>query len=460
MIDALISFLQTILWGPPMLILFLFTGLYFTIRTKGFQLFHIPTWFSKTLLETFRSNQKSHDKSSVTPFQALCTSLAATVGTGNIVGVATAIVIGGPGAIFWMWISAILGMMTSFAEKYLGVRYRYQSLDGTWIGGPMVYLERGVHSPFLAHLFSIFCIIVSFGMGNMVQGNTISEALSYSFHIPTNITGICLLVLMAIIIMGGIKRIVRITEYLVPFMSLFYIALGLFVIGAHIDQVLPSLHLICKSAFTPCSIGGGAVGYGVLSSMRMGISRGVFSNEAGLGSSVMIHSASSNNDPTIQGMWGICEVFIDTILLCTITALVILTSGFYDVSSYLFSMNQKKEVLSGASLTSASFSTVLPYGEILLSCSILLFAFATIIGWSYFGEKATVYLLGKKWIPVYRVLYVMATYWGCTMSLNLVWAISDIFNALMALPNLYALWILRKEVILKHTHGVQTKKMP
>lgn len=433
-------------WGPIMLFSFLLIGLIFSLRSHFFQLFHMKYWLQCTLGNALKGANGNESSDSITPFQALCTALAATVGTGNIAGVATAITLGGPGSVFWMWLSAFFGMMTSFAEKALGMQYRYKNTDGEWIGGPMVYIEKGLHSKVLAHLFCIFCVFASFGMGNMVQVNTISNCMENTFRFVPYKTGLLLVLLVSLVILGGIKRIASISEKIVPFMSVLYILGGLFVILYHYKQIPSAVVSIFSEAFSFHSVGSGILGYHVLQSMKIGISRGVFSNEAGLGSSVLVHVKADNSSPTTQGMWGICEVFIDTLVICTITALVILTSGVYDMEQYLSDMAHGVGILTGAPLTSAAFCTVFPHGDIFLTCSIILFTFATILGWCFFGECAITYLFGKKAILPYKMIFLCFLFVGSIASFEFVWSISDTFNGLMAIPNLIALAFLSRKV--------------
>lgn len=313
-------------WGPVMLIFFLLVGFQFTIRTGFFQIRKIKLWINTTILACFRNRSvlKTEDEKAISQFQSLCTALAATIGTGNIAGVATAIVTGGPGAVFWMWLSAFFGMMTNFSENVLGIKYRYKNKKGDWIGGAMVYMERGLHCKWLAVVFSCFCVLASFGIGNLSQANSIASGLHTSFYLSTKVTGVIIALCVALVIMGGIKRIASITEKIVPFMALIYIVGALIVIGYHIANVPSAFAMIFQEAFQIKAAGGGVLGYGIMLAMRQGIARGVFSNEAGLGSSVMVHSASDVKEPVVQGMWGIFEVFADTLVVCTITALSII----------------------------------------------------------------------------------------------------------------------------------------
>ncbi len=438
-------------WGPAMLFCFLAVGLWFTVGTGFFQLTQFRRWMRCTILACFRDRSvtKTSDSHSISQFQSLCTVLAATTGTGNIAGIAAAITVGGPGAVFWMWLSSLLGMMTSYAENVLGIRYRYRNQNGEWEGGAMVYMERGLRCRWLALLFALFCMLASFGVGNMAQANSIAAALQASFHIPPVLTAVATALLLGIVVMGGIQRIARVTEKVVPFMSLFYIAGTLAVIISHIHALPAVLGTIFKEAFRLRAGLGGVAGYGMMTAMRTGISRGVFTNEAGLGSSVIVHAASDVKEPAVQGMWGIFEVFIDTIVVCTLTALAILTSGVYDQSLYAGALGSAAFDLlpNGAALTGEAFATVFgSFGGSFVSISVTLFAFSTLIGWSYYGEKAAVYLFGKKVSAPYQVLFSVVSALGCLAGLQLVWDLSDTFNGLMAIPNLAALCLLNRQV--------------
>lgn len=441
--------LNNFIWGPVMLVFFLSVGLMFTVRTRFFQIRKIKLWLSHTLLACFRNKNvlKTKDKHSISQFQSLCTALAGTIGTGNIAGVATAIASGGPGAVFWMWLSAFLGTMTNFAEKTLGIKYRYKNEKNEWIGGAMVYIEKGLHCKWLAVLFSVFCIFASFGIGNMTQANSIASGLHTSFGIPPMATGVVLMFLIAMVIIGGIKRIAAVTEKFVPFMALFYICGGLIVILANAGRIPAAFEQIFAEAFKFRAVGGGVLGYGIATAMKTGISRGVFSNEAGLGSSVMVHSASDVKEPVDQGMWGIFEVFADTIVVCTITALTILTSGVYDLETYSNAVVEGSKVVTGVELTSSAFHSVIPFGGPFVSISIMMFAFSTLLGWSYYGERAVEYLFGIRAIFAYKIIFVGMILVGCVTSLEMVWDIADTFNGFMAVPNLIALTLLSGEVI-------------
>lgn len=445
--------LNDFIWGPVMLALFLLVGLMFTIRTKVFQLSHIREWLDVTFLQIFRKDNKvlrTNDKHSISQFQSLCTALAATIGVGNISGVAVALALGGPGAIFWMWLSAFLGMMTNYAENTLGIKYRYKNEKGSWIGGAMIYIEKGLGWKWLAVIFSVFCACASFGIGNMSQGNEIANGLKNSFGIPSWITAVVLMILAGLVIIGGIKRIASVAEKIVPFMAITYILGSLIVIGVNITSLPGAFASIFQNAFNFSSMGGGVAGFTVMVAMRRGISRGVFSNEAGLGSSVMVHSASDVKEPVIQGMWGIFEVFADTLIVCTMTALTILTSGVYDYQEYAayVGMDLPEHLKSGVALTSAAFESVFgSLGGKFISIAVMLFAFTTILGWSYYGERAIEYLFGLKALPVYKVIFIAIIFVGCNASLKLVVDISDTFNGFMALPNLIAVTLLSGQVV-------------
>lgn len=448
--------LNEFIWGPYMLVFFLLVGLMFTIRTDFFQIIHVKDWLDITILSVFKKDTKSrktNDKHSISQFQSLCTALAATIGVGNISGVAVALTLGGPGAIFWMWLSAFLGMMTNFAEKTLGIKYRYKNEKGNWIGGAMVYIEKGLGWKWLACIFSVFCILASFGIGNMAQGNEIANGLNNSFGIPTWVTGLVVMGIAAMVILGGIKRIAAVAEKVVPFMAIVYIIGALIVIGSNVTAIPDAFAMIFNNAFNLPSMGGGVAGFTVMIAMKQGISRGIFSNEAGLGSSVMVHATADVKEPVEQGMWAIFEVFTDTIVVCTMTALTILCSGVYDFAAYQqCAINDidlaDAGLLSGVALTSAAFESVLgPFGNKFISIAIMLFAFTTILGWSYYGERAVEYLFGLKAVPVYKIIFILMLFVGCNASLELVIDISDTFNGFMALPNLIALTLLSKQVI-------------
>ena len=431
-------------WGVPMLVLLVGTGILMTLLTKFFQLSHIGHWMKNTIGGIFKDKSvtkhtEKHDHQ-ISQFQSLCTALAATIGTGNIVGVASALVSGGPGAIFWMWIVAFFGMMTNYSENVLGIFYRRKNANGEWSGGPMYYLKDGLGSKkgckaigaILAVLFAVFCLLASFGIGNMSQINSIAENMNAAFSIPKLITGIALMVIAALVVVGGIKRIASVAEKLVPFMAIVYVLGAIVVFVVNIDQAGAVFGAIMKGAFGLRAVGGGIVGAGVKQALTWGMKRGVFSNEAGLGSSVMVHSNSNVKEPVRQGMWGIFEVFADTIVVCTLTGFAVLSSGLIDLNTGAVLSTQ-----SGSALVGEAFSTVFGgIGQSFIAVAILLFAFTTCLGWSHYGTKAFEYLFGTKSTIVYRVIFVVFILCGATMKLDLAWDLSDTFNGLMAIPNL------------------------
>ena len=551
-------------WGIPMLILIISTGIFMTIRTGFFQITKIKYWFGSTFLAIFKKKSvtKTNEKTAISQFQALATALAATIGTGNIAGVATAIVIGGPGAVFWMWVSAFFGMMTNFSEKVLGIYFRKKNSSGEWAGGPMYYIEEGLKNKKgigkiakpLSVLFSIFCVLASFGIGNMTQVNSISSAMSANFNIPAIVTGIVLAVIAGLIIIGGIKRIASVTEKLVPFMALFYIIGCLIIFVSNYKQIPYVFSSIFSSAFRFDAVAGGVGGYIIMRAATMGFKRGIFSNESGLGSSVIVHSSSDVKEPVIQGMWGIFEVFFDTIIVCTLTAFVILSSpadtqsfdtvinnvsteaqyfivpeadeNYADGEEKLIDMNYtavykvapknaavgtyyeqnaktiygqeltirllnpdqakgdddfvfvnvmtiqgvqgkntdgtlmvdengnpvitsvKIEPVNGVPLVTYAFS--LRFGKaagMILAVAILLFAFSTVLAWSFYGTKALEYLFGGKAVTVYKIIFIPFIIIGCTLNLSLAWDIADTLNGLMAIPNLIGVLLLSPIVV-------------
>ena len=439
-IEAVNKVINDFVWGPPMLALLIFTGIYLTVRTRFFQVTYFRHVLDNTIFAIFRDKKvvRTKDKKAISQFQALSTALAATVGTGNIAGVATAIVAGGPGAVFWMWVSAFFGMMTVYSENVLGIYYRVKNEKGEWAGGPMMYLERGLHQKWLAVIFSIFCLGASFGIGNIAQINSISTALHTSLHIPYAVTGIVVAAVIAFVILGGLKRIASVTEKFVPFMAFFYIIGALVSIVMNYQNIGSAFGMIFTEAFNLQAIGGGVLGTVMANAIRYGLARGVFSNEAGLGSSVMVHSSSDVKEPVRQGIWGIFEVFFDTIVICTLTALTILTSDVYSSGSGL----------TGAALTMSAFTENFgAFGGVFTSIAILLFAFSTILGWSFYGQRAAEYLGGLKFVPIYKVIFVIVVFIGAMSSVQVVWDISDTLNGLMALPNLIGVLCLSPVVI-------------
>ncbi|MCH5324310.1 MAG: alanine:cation symporter family protein [Eubacterium sp.] len=445
------------IWVRVGLFLLIGTGILVTCCTKFFQITHIGHWLKETIGSVFRrgsSATKKTDKKTISQFQALCTALAATLGTGNIAGVAAAIVIGGPGAVFWMWIAAFFGMMTNFSENVLGIYFRRRNKDGEWSGGAMYYLTDGLGrkkyckgiSRVLAVLFSIFVILASFGIGNMGQINKITLNLESAFFsnvslgeiagIPVIniIIGVVLMILAGLIILGGLQRIASFAEKIVPFMAITYVLGAIIVFCVHINTVGDMFAAIFRFAFGIEAVAGGAAGVVISKVVTEGFKRGVFSNEAGLGSSVMVHSSSNVREPVKQGMWGIFEVFMDTIVVCTITAIVVLSSGYIDLETGLAA-----EGTNDATLVSQAFGNVFGIGgEIFIAVAMLMFAFTTVLGWSHYGSKAVEYLFGPKAIKVYKVIFVLMIISGAVMTSSLAWDISDTFNGFMMVPNLIA----------------------
>lgn len=447
-------------WGVPMLVLLVGTGILMTVLTKFFQLSHIGHWFKNTVGGIFNDKHVTKhteaDDQSISQFQSLCTALAATIGTGNIVGVASALVAGGPGAIFWMWVVAFFGMMTNYSENVLGIYYRRRNSKGEWSGGAMYYLKDGLGSykgcrqigAVLATLFSAFCLLASFGIGNMSQVNSIAANMTSAFSIPATVTGIVLVLVGALVIVGGLKRIASVTEKLVPFMAIAYVLGALVIFFANINHVDAVFTAIFKGAFGLKAVGGGIVGSGVKLALTWGMKRGVFSNEAGLGSSVMVHSSSNVKEPVRQGMWGIFEVFADTMVVCTLTAFAVLSSGLIDLNTGVVLVDA-----SGSALVGQAFATVFgTFGPAFIAIAILLFAFSTVLGWSHYGSKAWEYLFGTKSTIIYKVAFVLMIFIGCTMNLGLAWDLSDTFNGLMAIPNLIGV-IALSPVVVKITRN-------
>ena len=434
-----------VVWGVPALVLLAFVGVLMTLLTKVFQVSHFGHWMKKTIGAVFKDKHvTSHTKDkSISQFQSLCTALAATVGTGNIVGVSGAILMGGPGAVFWMWIMAFLGMMTNYSENVLGIFYRRKNSKGEWSGGAMYYLRDGLGSKkgcktigkVLAILFSLFCLIAAFGIGNMTQVNAISGNMMNVFGIPTWVTGAVVMILVGLVVVGGLKRIAAVTEKIVPFMVILYMIGTIVIFFLHIDQFVAVFKAIFKGAFGMQAAAGGVVGYGLKLAIEWGMTRGVFSNEAGLGSSVMVHSNSNTREPVKQGMWGIFEVFADTIVVCTLTAFAVLSSGIIDLNTGklvdAFSTLTKNDLV--ATVFEQKFGVI---GSGFIAVSIALFAFSTVLGWSHYGTKACEYLLGEKRTTPYRVLFVLLVFGGAVMGDNLAWDLADTFNGLMMIPNL------------------------
>lgn len=439
----IIGIINDFVWGPVMIVLLVGTGIYLSFGTGFIQLrtlgYAVRTMFDK-------SEQSEGD---ITPFQALTTSLAATIGTGNIAGVASAIAVGGPGAIFWMWVTAIFGGATKYGEAVLAVKFRQKNEEGEISGGPMYYIQNGLGKgwKWLATLFALFGVVASFGIGNMTQSNSVATAMAKAANIPTYITGAILTIAAFAVIVGGIKSIGSVTDKLVPIMAALYVTGALIVLFRNAAQIPEAFRLIFTHAFTPKAATGGFLGSTMMLAIRQGVSRGIFSNEAGLGSAPIAHAAAKTNNPFKQGTIGGLEVFIDTIIVCTMTALVIITSGKWTTG------------LRAAPLTQEAFNASLPgLGNIIVSFGLIFFAFSTILGWYYYGVKCLEYIIGFKAIKFFRILFVIFVFIGAVVELETVWSISDIFNALMAVPNLIAILGLSGVIFKVTKEYTKTKK--
>ena len=418
------TWLNGYVWGMPMLILLMGTGVVLTVLTRAVQFRYLGFALKEVL---GKLTERTSGTGDVSPFQAVSTALASTVGTGNIAGVATALTLGGPGALFWLWLSGLLGMCTKFAEIVIALHYREPDATGTMRGGAMYTLRKGLGLPWLGGVFALLTSMAAFGIGNMVQANSVADSLRSSFGVDERITGIVLMTLTGAVILGGIKRIGQVTQVLVPFMSLLYLGGGLLILLLHYADLPGAVALVFESAFNGAAATGGFAGATVRAGMQRGIARGLFSNEAGLGSAPMVHAAAKTDHPVRQGLYGIFEVFIDTVLVCTITGLAILVTDTWQI-----------EGMTGAALSGEAFRSGLPgiFGNIIVTSSIMLFAFSTVIGWSYYGETGIVYLFGTKVALPYRILWLVFIYLGATGSLELIWSVADTLNGLMAIPNL------------------------
>ncbi len=437
--------INDILWGPIMIILILGTGIFFTITTNFLQIRKFMFMLNKTIFSIFKE-PNSTNKKMISPFQALTTALAGTIGTGNIVGTATAIAIGGPGALFWIIFSAFFGMITKYAEILLAVKYRIKRPNGIVNGGPMYYIQNGLKSKFLAIFFSIFGLLASFGMGNMAQVNSISTSLYNSLKIKPLYTGIAIAILVSLVIIGNVQRIAKTTEKIVPFMTIFYIVITVIVLINNHQNIYSSIILILKSAFKETAAVGGFVGSSFMLAVKSGVSKGVFTNEAGLGSSPIAHAMADTEHPTVQAMWGIFEVFVDTILICSITGLAIISSGKWNTG------------LSGVELAIASYSQGLgAFSPYAISLCLLLFAYLSLISWSFYGEKFLEYLLKTdKFNSIYKVIFSGIIVVGATSDIKIIWDISDTLNGLMAIPNIIAI-IFLSDVVIKTTKSYFNK---
>ena len=429
-------------WGVPMLTFLVGTGVFLTIRLRLLQF----TTLGFALKQAFTPHAKRADggdhEGDVSHFGALMTALSATIGTGNIAGVATAVVAGGPGAVFWMWMTALFGMATKYAEGVLAVKYRVTNSKGEMSGGPMYYIERGLGKKWLAVLFAIFGVLASFGIGSSVQSNSVAQAIHASFSIDTWITGVVLTVFTGLVILGGIRSISRVSSAIVPIMAVGYVLGGLIVIAMHLDLLFPALELILTDAFTGEAVAGGALG----TVIRYGVARGVVSNEAGMGSAPIAAAAAKTDHPVRQALVSMTGTFLDTIIVCSITGIVLVMGGMYTNGQ------------TGAALTTMTFSQMLPgVGGWIVTFGLVFFAYSTILGWCYYGEKCATYLVGDGGVLPYRMVYVASVMAGTVLSLDLVWSASDVFNGLMALPNLIAL-VLLSGVVVKETHDFFEKR--
>lgn len=419
-------------WGVPLLVLLVGTGLWLTFRLNFLQFTKL---FYSLWLALVKKKEEGDEPGDITHFQALMTALSATVGTGNIAGVATAIAIGGPGAMFWMWVTGLVGMATKYGEAVLAVKYRVVEEDGTMSGGPMYYISNGLGWPKLGALFAVFAAVAAFGIGNMVQSNSVADALHATFNIPTFATGLILMVATALVILGGIKSIGRVTSVLVPIMIVFYIISALIILVINAAELPAAFALIFEKAFSPTAATGGFAGAGIMLAIRMGVARGVFSNESGLGSAPIAAAAAQTKHPVTQALVSMTQTFIDTLIVCTMTGLVLLTTGAWSSGK------------NGAELTSYAFSLGFPGGSVIVAIGLALFAYSTILGWSYYGEKAMEYLFGLKSVKIYRYVFILFIGVGAMAKLDVVWTISDIFNGLMAFPNLIGLLALTPVIV-------------
>jgi AGCS family alanine or glycine:cation symporter len=427
MFEQIIDTINDAVWGPAMLILLLGTGIYLTIGLKGMSITHIPYAFRQLF-----KGRKGSGEGEISPFNALMTALSSTVGTGNIAGVATAIGIGGPGALFWMWCTALVGLATKYSEAVLAVNYRETDELGKKVGGPMYYIKNGLGKKWkwLGVAFAIFGSLAGFGLANTVQSNAVSQVLESNFHVPTLYSGILMAVLVGIVLLGGIKRIAEVAGKLVPFMAIVYFLATLSILLLNVTELPAAIVFIVDSAFNGAAATGGFAGATIMLALRMGVARGIFSNESGLGSAPIAHAAAETNSPVRQGTIAMLGTFIDTLIICTMTGLVLVVTGVW---------NGEAE---GAAMTLSAFKSELPFGDIILSGCIVLFAFTTMLGWSYYGERCAEFLLGPKVIVPFRILWVIGVFLGTQMSLELVWKMSDALNGMMAIPNLIALVLL------------------
>ena len=436
--DAIVSAINGIVWGPYMQILLVGTGVFLSVRLGFMQITSLPY----ALKQVFSRNHDKSAEGDISQFQSLMTALSATIGTGNIVGVGTAFVVGGPGAIFWMWLTALFGMATKYAEAVLAVKYRIKDKNGDMAGGPMYYLEKGVKSKFLGVAFAVLAVCASYGIGNMTQSNSIAKATQSTFGISPTITGIIIAILVAVVILGGIKKIGKVTGIVVPIMAVFYIGCGVIILLLNLDMIMPAFKVVFADAFTGQAAAGGALG----TVIRYGVARGVFSNEAGLGSAPIAAAAAKTDYSGRQGLVSMTGTFIDTIVVCTITGLVL------TIATLTPELSTTVSGLGGAVRTVVSFHGLAPFnaGKYVVTIGLIFFAYSTILGWSYYGDRCFEYLFGEKGIVYYRWSFVIVAFFGATARLDVVWNISDTLNGLMAVPNLIGLLLL-SGVVVKET---------
>ncbi|ABR74119.1 sodium:alanine symporter family protein [Actinobacillus succinogenes] len=430
--ESILSAIDSFIWGPPLLILLSGTGLYLTLRLGFIQFRHLPRAF------VYMFKREGDGAGDVSAFAALCTALSATIGTGNIVGVATAIKAGGPGALFWMWLVALLGMATKYAEGLLAVKYRVRDKNGFMAGGPMYYIENGLGIKWLAKMFAIFGVLVAFfGIGTFPQINAITHAMQDSFNVPVVVSAAVMTVLVALIILGGVKRIASVSTLIVPFMAVLYVVTSVVILIINADKIPAALALVIESAFNPEAALGGALGITVMRAIQSGVARGIFSNESGLGSAPIAAAAAHTKEPVRQGLISMTGTFLDTIIVCTMTGLVLVITGVWNSAA------------EGAAATNAAFSLGLgtQLGATVVTVGLLFFAFTTILGWCYYGERCFVYLFDIRGIKIYRSIFILLVACGAFLKLDLIWILADIVNGLMAFPNLIALIGLRKVIV-------------
>jgi AGCS family alanine or glycine:cation symporter len=442
-LDAFVGKVGAFAWGPPMLILLVGTGIWLTLSLRGIQFSKL---FHALYLALIKRKEDDAEPGDITHFEALMTALSATVGTGNIAGVATAIAVGGPGALFWMWVTGLVGMATKYSEAVLAVKYRVTDENGEMSGGPMYYISKGLKQSWLGAVFAFCASFAAFGIGNMVQSNSVADAVNSTYHISPYVTGIVLMVCTAAVILGGIKKIGKVTGLLVPVMVVFYMAGALYIIIANIGAVPEAFVYIVEQAFTPTAAVGGFAGSSIMLCIRMGVARGVFSNESGLGSAPIAAAAAQTKSPITQALVSMTQTFIDTIVVCTMTGLVLVITNTWSSGA------------TGAELTTIAFGKGMPGGAHVVTIGLVLFAYSTILGWSYYGEKSIEYLLGVKAIKPYRMVFVLFVGIGAVAKLSLVWNISDTLNGLMAIPNLIGLLLLTPVVVSETKKYFDDKK--